>query len=404
MKYVQYLAAVVGLLSATATGVVAQSSGSSAVPAETPPGSYTGAQYVDSKGCVFIRAGVDGNVTWIPRVNRQRQHICGMAPSQVAGGAAAEPAPVIRAAPKPVAPAAVAPAAAAPKPVPMPRAAKKVRRKAAKPMPRMVKRQTVAPAPTPVQTGQVDVYDGDQPAVAVLSRRALGKSVASTSLPGSTRVVPLHVARQQLAAGSFNVPSGYRKAWEDDRLNPRRAEGTLRGREQMHLVWTTGVPRRLIDKLSGRDVTAKVALVYPYTDFTRQRRELGVVTLSTRNGQVVKQIKRNRAEVVAKPAKAETPRAVQSTRSAAPAPKAARAESLAGKQYVQVGTFGVAANAQTTAARLKQMGLPMRIGKYAKNGKTYRIVLAGPFADQNAASNALGTVRRAGFGDAFLRK
>ncbi len=72
-------------------GVRAQAADPSAVPAEFPPGSYEGRQYVDSRGCVFIRAGVDGRVNWVPRMTRDREPICGFQPS-LAQAQATEPA------------------------------------------------------------------------------------------------------------------------------------------------------------------------------------------------------------------------------------------------------------------------------------------------------------------------
>lgn len=52
-----------------------------AVPAELPPPDYAGQQYVDSKGCLFLRAGAPGEVIWIPRVTRKGVPLCGNPPS-----------------------------------------------------------------------------------------------------------------------------------------------------------------------------------------------------------------------------------------------------------------------------------------------------------------------------------
>ncbi|NJM84510.1 MAG: SPOR domain-containing protein [Tabrizicola sp.] len=50
-------------------------------PAEPPPRDYRGQQYVDSRGCLFLRAGTEERVIWLPRVTRAGQPICGYPPS-----------------------------------------------------------------------------------------------------------------------------------------------------------------------------------------------------------------------------------------------------------------------------------------------------------------------------------
>ena len=50
-------------------------------PAETPPADYGGQQYVDSKGCLFLRTGPKGREVWTPRVTRNGEPICDHPPS-----------------------------------------------------------------------------------------------------------------------------------------------------------------------------------------------------------------------------------------------------------------------------------------------------------------------------------
>jgi hypothetical protein len=70
------------VLTATSVWLIAAGpSAAQAVPAELPPKDYAGQQYVDSRGCLFMRAGPAGNETWIPRVTRDGVPICGNPPS-----------------------------------------------------------------------------------------------------------------------------------------------------------------------------------------------------------------------------------------------------------------------------------------------------------------------------------
>lgn len=88
---------VAGLMSAGLAGVA--SAQTRPTPAEFPPPDYRGQQYVDSKGCLFLRAGTAGATECFPRVTRKGVPLCGNPPSgnrvPIAGeaGGAVEAAP-----------------------------------------------------------------------------------------------------------------------------------------------------------------------------------------------------------------------------------------------------------------------------------------------------------------------
>jgi hypothetical protein len=362
------------------SGGFAQSIADIGGPREQPPSGFKGQQYVDSRGCVFLRAGYGGTVNWVPRVNRERKVLCGYPPTfgaQQVAVVAPEPTPVpvTREAPLETVASTLAPEA-----------------------PRAVVRQPAVRQPTATEVAQVaqPVIVATQPGgrkigcfsnspvpvrvaltnggTAVICTRGDGTLEgarapiypagsglqASLDQPGSVvntvvrQAAPVRqvtvVAEAAPAPAPVVVPKGYKLAWDDDRLNPNRARGTARGQAQQDQVWTRDVPAVLV------------------------------------------------AEVVTKPA----PTGGRVTVSTKSEPAAAVPQAGA-TLYVQVGTFGVPDNAAGAKARLAALGLPTAKGKINQGGKALQIVYAGPFSSSTDAQSALNAARGAGFGDAFIR-
>lgn len=415
---------------AAVSAVSAQSLGG---PAESPPAGFKGSQYVDSRGCVFLRAGIGGRVNWVPRISRDRKALCGQSRASAARDAAVAesvvaPAPVTAQVKVPASvPRGVQPSTfsntkpietiasvprgtvsrAAPKLAPKPATAAVAAIAPKAVMPRTaagVSRQSGCPKTSPYGA-RVTLGDGRgtllcsadagfdvqaavnrmqatrnerayQPKAASVSPRRGTSGIATGTPAGSGYRCPANapVARRfdirgggstvmctavnggiesatpPLSLGDragTTIPKGYKKAWNDDRLNPNRARGTARGQAQQDQVWTRDVPAQLADSRTVRKSVKRK-----------------VYATSTSN-----------------------------------APRAA----VGGQFYVQVGTFGEAANAARSAARLQGLGLPVAKSRITSKGRSLQIVMAGPFGDAGAANAALTAARRSGFGDAFIR-
>ncbi len=374
----------------------AQSASDFSGPRELPPASFTGQQYVDSRGCVFLRAGLAGRTNWVPRVTSDRRQMCGYPPTLrprpvevVRSPAAPEPQttrrpietvattttpPRIRQAPPPAAarvpaetyaaPPVVMARPAAPAPAATPPANAAPRVQAARPA--AVARPAPEPAPAPRRT-RTEPANGcyaDAPVRETFEVRGGGTITLCTrgdrnldhARPPRLMDGSASNRRVVITRSTQNVvpPPGYKPAWEDDRLNPRRGQGTAQGWAQQDQVWTRDHPAQLVEDVPQRRVVVREAVH-------------------------------------------------SSTKSSPVAPTAARTATASGGAFVQVGLFGVPANAQGAAARLSGLGMPVRVAKASQGGRALQSVMAGPFASAAEAQAALSAIRRAGFGDAYLR-
>ena len=339
------LTVAVGVAGGLAGGAAAQDLRDVAGPKELPPASYTGSQYVDSTGCVFVRAGFDGQVTWVPRVNQDRQLVCGFKPTLTPSAGAVAVAPAPEAAPEttPAADAAAPPRrTTAVRAAPAPKAAKPARAAPVAPQAdvaaahvELVSVTTVDAAATPCKSGSK---------TAERYRLSNGKRYLRCGGPVADPVAYLNslrlpgirvVAGPDLAVAGpvakVAIPEGYEPAWTDGRLNPKRAQGTTEGKAAMARRWTDAVPMKRI-----------------------------------------------------------------------PGTEAASVKAAAGR-YVQVGAFAVAANADGAAARIGALGLPAARQAAHVGGRPVQIVLAGPFISGADLSEALVRLRGAGYPDAFAR-
>ncbi len=189
------------------------------------------------------------------------------------------------------------------------------------------------------------------------------------------------------------LPEGYVSLLSTDQQQARRGVGTPQGQAAMDLIWTQTMPRRLIDTTTGRDMTAALPQIkYPYTT---------VVSTRTYIPQAAP-VKRRPVEDEASPLNMKKIEDV-SALTGGPVPHSVELTPPS-HRYVQVATFGVPANARRTVAKFGAGGFPTYTRPLTRGGKSYEIVLLGPFPSDAQLKDALTQVRRAGFSDAFFVK
>ncbi len=356
-------------------------------PAELPPASYGARQYVDSKGCVFVRAGFDDAVIWVPRVTRDRDQVCGYKPSLSGAGEAASAPQTVAAAPAAVSkPARTARVGApietvAPKPVARPAAPEVVKAPASKPPsappPKMVAR-IPAPRATP-QPMRPAMTAAVRPAPSMTVRTAAPAPATKTRIDRATqlhgkRIVPRHVWEARDPQRPV-VPEGYRAAWQDDRLNPYRAWQTVEGYYATQQRWTNKVPRRAVSRSRSHSVRDPILLL-PAQRVTVSRPEL------------------------APGHRARTAKKVYVSTKSEPA---TRPRVSGAARYVEIGAFSSSAGAREAVARLTGAGLPVRTGTLERDGTALKRVVVGPYHSEADLGAALAAVRATGYVRAYLR-
>lgn len=455
------LASTVALLGAAE--VAAQSIRTASEPAEFPPASFQGRQYVDSAGCVFVRAGVAGNVTWVPRVTRGRDQLCGFQPSLAppvqAKAPVAQPAPaqpVVQTATKPA-----ASIAAAPAPTPLP-TVQPVRRTApvqtattktaaprpAASVPLTALRPEADPRPSSVkqatptaQSRAIRITQPDPSRTACANATGVSAAYMVQHNGSPVRCGPQttpHVtyanrtpSRTTRTIGA--APRSGTRATADavpayTRVAPARIYASQRASlvgvyvpAGMQPVWEDDRlnPYRAHQTFEGRDqmlvmwtntvpqtlinrrTGADVIHQFPglQPPYTSFEAQRAAGVTVSTQGRRVPE-----PMTVQQMAQQQPPAQTTTDRGTVSTRSAPATQPAATHRYAQVGIFADPAQAQAAARRIAKSGLPARRGTLTRDGRDLTLVLAGPFATQSQLTSGTERLRAMGFANVTLRK
>ena len=238
MMLAKIVSAVAAVAWVTLGAAFAQTSG----PAEMPPADYQGQSYVDSLGCIYLKAGYGGKSDWVPRVGQDRRAICGQTPTLAVSK--------------------IVTAAADDDMVPVRKA--RVKKRSVQVAVARAPVTIGCPASVPVAR-RYATTDGGSVVLCTAKNGSLTGAQSPAYPAGSGVGAALSAARpsgvviglaktgraQAPVASDFTPPKGYEVAWKDGRLNPLRGNGTAAGQAAQDRVWTRDVPAKAVAGTAG---------------------------------------------------------------------------------------------------------------------------------------------------------
>ncbi|WP_341870337.1 SPOR domain-containing protein [Paracoccus shanxieyensis] len=322
-----------------------------AAPAEMPPDDYAARQYIDSRGCVFLR---DDDGRWQARLARDGTEICGYPPTQTIRGLEGRPRLSV------------------------------LDPNAGKTHSQLIEEALTRTVVTQLQPGELSS-----------DPRPLEKLPDMGPEPASE--APLEALRATVKAAS-----AVRQGMGRD-LKPNQRLCELLGYDGSPVPATT----------IGSDPTKGYCGTLPDMDLSRLSFARPAANRSVEDPgppaakaetATVGPARRTAAPPAAAAPAAPVARAQTPKPKSAPAPVVPSVGMIPpGARYVQIGTYANAGNADRAAERARRLGYPVLRGRDRARGAEVQIIMAGPFDSREAIVRALDGLRRGGFRDAYPR-
>jgi cell division septation protein DedD len=335
-------------------------------PAETPPGDFAPRQYIDSKGCVFLRSGQGG---WQARRSRDGAALCGYPPTLSVRGIGGKPR--LRA----------------------------LDADAGRSRAERLRQALSLQVLTNVLPGEL-VGDPQQPA----GLPDLGPEPADPAPAEQLRaaVAAMPAVRQGTSAGLKPNLRLCRLLGYDDGRTAAAAPGRDPSEGYCGSLTPADLSRLSFARPAGSaspppddqpQPAAAVAEAMPSA-----RKVIGPATGET-NALPGSARQGSTGSGAAAPAGKQA--------IAAARPGSARAAPVgmipAGARYVQLGRFSDIGDADQALQRLADLGYRVLRGSDGVDGHVVQIIMAGPFPDREAIVRGLDAIRRAGYRQAFAR-